>query len=644
MQQRINKKFKKDQPKKKIFDQFELLFAILSIGFIMPLIYLKSTFDPTLAPRLLFLSIVVFILFLFSFRYFFQKRQPIQISGTTIFILFFLYLLVSLISLFKAINPAEGIFDITKTFLTILLLFYLTIIFQRNGDFINVLANTIVLTGLISSAFGLYQYFIFAYGKSDAELFSALYNINGLMAHKNQYAIFLFLIMPFTIYGTFYSKNLWRILSSISLLLIFILILLIQTRSVWIGTVVFILVSFALVYKFLRKDLDVKNSKKINRIVLIASLLILSSAIIYITHSPNLSKIVKYKIISIYDLDSEHNRGRLEIAEATIEMIKDHPIMGVGAGNWKINYPVYYTEYQGIEYKNWRRPHNDFLWIISEKGIIGFVIYILMLILILYYGFKTLSAIIDKRILFLCILMIASIIGYIAISNFSFPYERIIHQSYLVIYIAILMTLNSNVHTKRKIKVNLYKFKIAYISLFIPLAFSLFFSYKLIMSDYYGLFLNNAYKMQNHKEAIFYSNKAFSRFTTIDQWSNPYHFYSGLAWFYLKKDQAEEADFLKANSYHPYHYSTLNNLANFYLENKEYRKAVKYYCKVLDIFPFFKDAQINLAQSYFLLGKYKEAYKILLQMKIATDEKSLNDLLNNLMNITVEKIDTAQKL
>jgi len=63
----------------------------------------------------------------------------------------------------------------------------------------------------------------------------------------------------------------------------------------------------------------------------------------------------------------------MQIALATIEMVKDNPVIGVGAGNWMINYPVYYAQYQGLEFKNWRRPHNDYIWILAEKGFLGLI-------------------------------------------------------------------------------------------------------------------------------------------------------------------------------------------------------------------------------------------------------------------------------
>ena len=58
----------------------------------------------------------------------------------------------------------------------------------------------------------------------------------------------------------------------------------------------------------------------------------------------------------------------------------DHPVLGVGRGNWEYRYPLY----AGGEHINInaapRRPHNDLLWIVSETGIVGLGFYLALLI------------------------------------------------------------------------------------------------------------------------------------------------------------------------------------------------------------------------------------------------------------------------
>ena len=616
------------------FDKFELVFSITAICLIIPLIYTESTLDPTLAPRLLFLNIVVLLLFLFSLRLYYSKRKlPVSIKGKPIFILSLIYLLISVISLFNAINPAEGVFDITKTFLVVLLFFFLTHIFIRNNNFIDVLAKTIVLSALIATAIGFYQYSVYASGRTEAELYTSLYNIKGLMTHKNQLAIFIFLMLPLTVYGSFYLMRFWKTLSILACMGIIVLILLLQTRSVWIGTALFVFIVLLLTTIYHRNFLIFSKSKKIIRAVLIAAFAILSSITFYIVQSPSLSKLMKYKLISIYDLDSETNRGRLQIAKATIEMIRDNPILGVGAGNWKINYPVYYSQYQGLEFKNWRRPHNDFIWILAEKGFIGFVVYLTIVFILFYYSFKLLPSMKERKYQFVIILITASLLGYLAISNFSFPYERVIHQTFLSVYVAIVISLY-NKQLQRRVEMNHYKNNSRfYILLIVPLVFSTYYSIVLFLSDTNSQNSLIAQKQNNFVEYLKYNERAFTKLTTIDQTNNPFHFHGGFALFYLKRYNEADNAFLKTYSYHPYHHGNLYNIARSYTRNKDYEKAIHYYHKVLEVFPFYEIAMKNLAISQFELKNYKEAYKTLLHMKIKADDTVLNELMDRISKI-----------
>ena len=104
----------------------------------------------------------------------------------------------------------------------------------------------------MATALGLYQYIKLTNGDTGREFFLALYQIRGLMAHKNQFAISLFLMLPFSIYGAFELKKRWKYVSIASVTILLISFVFIQTRSVWIAFIAFI-ISFGLTYIFHNK-------------------------------------------------------------------------------------------------------------------------------------------------------------------------------------------------------------------------------------------------------------------------------------------------------------------------------------------------------------------------------------------------------
>lgn len=121
-----------------------------------------------------------------------------------------------------------------------------------------------------------------------------------------------------------------------------------------------------------------------------------------------LKKYLKYFVIisllfivfSIYLLNSGHigrlfgksdtqnsDAGRLDRMEAAIELILDKPIVGDGVGNYY--YPVEKKDLLDIKstsYDSWLNlsdPHNTYLMVLAESGVIGLFIFTIILIYIL---------------------------------------------------------------------------------------------------------------------------------------------------------------------------------------------------------------------------------------------------------------------
>jgi len=125
------------------------------------------------------------------------------------------------------------------------------------------------------------------------------------------------------------------------------------------------------------------------------------------------------------------------MGDKSFQIIQDNPILGVGAGNWKYNYPYYKVDdiETSLFYNTvFNRPHNDFIWVFSETGLIGFI---LLMLIIMYIGRHSLFRIIQEKNI-KNILIISTLIGLLIISFFSFPRERILHIVITSILLAIL--------------------------------------------------------------------------------------------------------------------------------------------------------------------------------------------------------------
>lgn len=79
---------------------------------------------------------------------------------------------------------------------------------------------------------------------------------------------------------------------------------------------------------------------------------------------------------SITDLNESSNRGRILIWKAGINMVKDHPILGVGWHNVKHIYKDYKLHSHDTIYV---QLHNVYLHILAELGIIGLFIFLVLI-------------------------------------------------------------------------------------------------------------------------------------------------------------------------------------------------------------------------------------------------------------------------
>ena len=155
-----------------------------------------------------------------------------------------------------------------------------------------------------------------------------------------------------------------------------LLILAVRRRKAWLFACAGI-VSFALLLTFTR-------SVWLGWLVAVFAVLLLnrSTWIIYamavlvfaITFMPD---VMFSRMVSSFDVRQSSNLDRIRMAEAGIEMIKDHPVLGVGPANVKEIYPLYRKE----DAPRFRPPHlhNNIIQLWAERGILAVVAYLMLL-------------------------------------------------------------------------------------------------------------------------------------------------------------------------------------------------------------------------------------------------------------------------
>jgi O-antigen ligase len=434
-----------------------------------------------------------------------------------------------------------------------------------------------------------------------------IYVLTALNGHKNLAASFIFLLLIIKVSYLFSSsiipkKVFYYFLILLDLGLIFIL----QSRGVWLALLV-ALFGFFIINSLKNKF---KNSKYI---VLSVLLLILLNVCIYFSIKIVIHKYEKEK--TEFQFTKKEDQERVVLWKKTVQLIAEKPVFGHGGGNWQIAFPkTGLTEIWRAEDLNvtFQRPHNDFLWIICEYGIVGFEIIAFFTLLI--FSYVLVFSDLKKHI----IVIIVGLIGFYCFAFFDFPKERIEHSVLLFILLAYLLSNveRNDFHVQRKYN---YPIKVfIFVSLFVILLFSIIrFNSEINVKK-----IHQSIAANQPQEIISEVHNASSLLCSIDSYSMPLHWYSATAYATTNHNAEVYSELRKAYQNAPYNRNVLNDLGTIYTLQGKTNKAISYFLKSHSISPRFDEPILNLAVIYINLGKIETAKYYMRQLKVDSPRKT----------------------
>jgi tetratricopeptide (TPR) repeat protein len=292
------------------------------------------------------------------------------------------------------------------------------------------------------------------------------------------------------------------------------------------------------------------------------------------------------------------------------DMVRKHPVYGVGMGNWQIHFPdATLTGLWRAEDLNFtfQRPHNDLLWILTETGWIGmslFLIFIFALFLGLLRGSRAAEK--DRQLeMFWCV---AFIFGFYVASFFDFPKERAEHTIWLnVIFAFAYLNINK---TNAVPAIGTFSFKRSYVLVILVLLLCVM----RFRGEYYTMKMYTERILKNEANAIRYGNEAVSFAYCVDPTSVPIYWYTANSYANLGSYENAQRDFLLAYRHNPYNRNVLNDLGSSYSFTKNNELAKKYYNEALRISPRFDDPKLNLSAIYIQEKAYRKADTLLRSM------------------------------
>lgn len=572
----------------------------------IPFLGLSLAIDPVLMPRfLVWAAALSFLVATAIIQWRTNNENDYSVLRLGVFPTFTAYFVLSLLSLVKAVNTTEGVYEVLRVFLCLVYVSIAATLLIRKRDYSSILARAVALATVGLSAITMYYYLVI--GKIDQ---------CPVMANKNLLSSALFLTLPFCLYGILVLRRLWRATSMFAATMALTNIFLLQTRAVWVGLLTSA-VATTVVWGFLhRKWRDSQQRESTfsrGLIYIVAALVIVFSVSGYFCWRSNSARAYISRIRSVCSFKTEANRERLLMWRQSLELVDDNPVLGVGAGNWKITLPSRGLERlteRSFRRVHFQRPHNDYVWVLCETGMVGLVLYLSIFGIVIGYILRIIIRHPDAHDRLVVLLMFFGIVGYMTISFFSFPKERVFHSIFLMLMIAIVVSTYHRAFGGTKTVSRTPVFVLAVAPLFL-LLFAIIFGYMRLNAEVHIKRALEARRAKNWQKVISEIDKGYSVFATLDPTSAPLHWYRGEANFLLNNVPQALADYKKAYRAHPYHIHVLNNLATCYELQGDHDQAIRYYRKALEIWPRFEESLINLGATYYNSGRYKEAYQTL---------------------------------
>lgn len=194
-----------------------------------------------------------------------------------------------------------------------------------------------------------------------------LSRISSSFRQSNNFGAYLVVIIPIFLSSIFSKKiNLRsRLYFSLGLAPLFFCLIKTSSRGAWLALSAAVLI------------LGLLKSKR-----LFIALIIMFIILLFF-----LPQQIKMRTFNLLNFQEGTKWERLKLWNGALMMIKEHPLIGFGVNTYTRNFPAYKpTDYWGIIY-----PHNSYLHMATEIGLIGLGLYLTFIILVFRYIGKCLN-------------------------------------------------------------------------------------------------------------------------------------------------------------------------------------------------------------------------------------------------------------
>ncbi len=392
-----------------------LYYGIMALCFLIPLVLFRATHNQFDLPKITLLwTGAIFLLLTFLFGLFYIGEVKIKRTALDVPILVFLLLL--LLSTSLSIDIATSIFgkyarfEGLVTFLSLGILYFLTVQTFQDVSRVRALVLVIILGAFVVSLYGLVQfagYDFLEWGKLPFELrrsFSTLGNpdfLGGFLATMLPVVLALYFLTD-----DFFEKWIFALV----IVAVFMSLLTAFCRGAWLGAFVgvafFLFLSLKRIFKERKREFFVALGVALGVFLLVG---------VFTLSSPDPVLHLFERIKSAFQISEGSVGHRIEIWKAAVQMIKERPIFGFGPDTFRLAFWGRKT----LEYSRMTpftvadNAHNQFLQLAATAGILAALTFYFILVLFFIKSTKNILSGLKREAHYLAIGLTAGLLAYV---------------------------------------------------------------------------------------------------------------------------------------------------------------------------------------------------------------------------------------
>ena len=612
----------------------------MALVLVLPVISFKGIMHTTEVPRFMLLSgfLALFLLYFYVLRWPRLEIRPLRPLTRVLGTLALAFLADLVVTSCAAFNQQEALFHSFQYFLTLVaaVLFAATVI--QEEERLPRLFQALAVALLIQAVVGILQFYQLAFiNAAESSRTSPRALPYGLMGNRNLLGSALALLVAPCAWLIYAGARDWKVIGGGALWLGVYALILTQTRSAWLALAGAVAASTLLVLLIGKRcgPTLVKGWFQGLGLFLAGTIL----AVIVSMALPNnqgLSSSLKSRAATLAQPGGAARAdgsvsARFIWWRQSFQMMRDHCVLGIGPGNWRIVIPAYGCGRPGempeIAKGSFVRDHahNVYLQTGAETGVPGFLLYASLWVVA---GWLALRGILgtdrdDRRVLALAGLGIICV--YAVDSLFSFPDDVVAHS----LFIALALGLVVGVYEKRQpvsaaSRSPLPFGKALVLVLAALTGFGVYLGYAMGRFEYHDIRARDYVKSNQPEKVLAEVNAGLTPLVTLSHYTEPLEAFRGHAYAQMSQfDQAATA-FDRAQALNPWNIYVGLDRANHLVRMKRWDDAIRGHQEVLRLAPEFESARKGLARAYYGKGLLKESCDALAGVDYAKEESLAN--------------------